>query len=80
MTNSNISPPQWIHFGLLNAYISRMNLRCFLGRHRPLLTSIAKREAGYSALCNECGLPIKREESGRWTLPQPLVSRRDEAA
>ena len=57
-----------------------MSLRCLFRRHRPMLTSIMKREGGYSALCNECGLPIERGEEGRWVVAEPLLARRSEAA
>jgi len=59
---------------------ARMSLRCFLGRHRPLLASISRREQGFTALCDDCGLPIERTEDGRWIASEPLVSRRDKAA
>jgi hypothetical protein len=45
-----------------------------------MLTSILKKEDGYTALCNDCGLPIVRSDDARWTIAEPLVSRRDEAA
>jgi len=57
-----------------------MSLRCLMGRHRPLLASILKREDRLTALCNDCGLPIERTENGRWSLSDPLISRRDKAA
>lgn len=57
-----------------------MTLTCFFGRHRPMLASIIKRQNGYAALCDDCGLPIERAESGRWIVAEPLVSRRDKAA
>jgi hypothetical protein len=57
-----------------------MHLRCFLGRHRPMLTSIIKRGEGFAALCDDCAAPIEREQSGRWTHSQPLISKRDQAA
>jgi hypothetical protein len=57
-----------------------MSLRCLFGRHRPLLASIIRRENGYTALCDECGLPIERSEDGRWTAAQGLLTRQDQAA
>ena len=57
-----------------------MSLRCIFRRHRPMLTSIMRRESGYAALCDECGLPIERSEEGRWTVSEPLLSRRRQAA
>jgi len=59
---------------------SRMSLRCFFGRHRPMLTSIVHRDTGYTALCDDCGLPIVRAEEARWTVSEPLVTRRDRTA
>ena len=57
-----------------------MSLRCIFGRHRPMLTSIVRRESGYAALCDDCGLPIVRAEETRWTGSEPLLTRRDQAA
>jgi hypothetical protein len=45
-----------------------------------MLTSIVRRENGFAALCNECGLPIERSEEGRWSASEPLLTRRDQAA
>ena len=45
-----------------------------------MLTSILPREHGFSALCDECGAPIEREQHGRWTHSQALISKRDQAA
>jgi len=60
--------------------LPRMSFTCLLGRHRPMLASIIKRPAGYTALCDDCGLPIERAEGGRWIAAEPLVSKRDRAA
>jgi hypothetical protein len=57
-----------------------MSLRCFFGRHRPMLTSIVRRDWGYTALCDDCGLPIVRAEDSRWATAVPLVTRHDQAA
>ena len=57
-----------------------MSLRCFLGRHRPMLTSIVSQDGGYRALCDDCSLPMTRYEDSRWVAAEPLVSRRDQAA
>jgi hypothetical protein len=57
-----------------------MSFSCLFGRHRPMLASIIKRQNGYAALCDDCGLPIERAENGRWHGAEPLVSRRDKAA
>jgi hypothetical protein len=57
-----------------------MSLRCLFGRHRPMLTSTVKRQDRYTALCDDCGVPIERSENGRWASAQALVSRQDQAA
>jgi hypothetical protein len=57
-----------------------MSLRCLLGRHRPMLTSIISRGESYAALCDDCGAPIERSEGGRWTNSEPLLGKRDRAA
>jgi hypothetical protein len=51
-----------------------MSLRCFFGVHRPLLTSIKRRELGFSALCDDCALPLERSDDGRWTPAAPLTT------
>jgi len=66
--------------GQLAHYLQRMSVRCLFRLHRPMLTSIVRRENGFAALCNECGLPIERSEGGRWSASEPLLSRRDQAA
>ena len=45
-----------------------------------MLTSIIRREEGYTALCDHCGMPIERADDGRWTTSEPLLARRDKAA
>jgi len=57
-----------------------MSLRCLLGRHRPFVTSIVQRTAGFSALCNDCGFPIERSNKGRWMGVESLIAKRDQAA
>lgn len=52
-----------------------MGLRCTFRRHRPMLTSIVRREGGFAALCDECELPIERRDGRRWTPSDPLLSR-----
>jgi hypothetical protein len=54
-----------------------MSLLCFFGRHRPMLTSIVRRDSGYTALCDHCGLPIVRAEDTRWTASVPLIAMPD---
>lgn len=56
-----------------------MSFRCLFGLHRPMLNSIVKKAAGYTALCDHCGVPIRRSEDGRWTMPEPLASKREAA-
>jgi len=56
-----------------------MSLLCFFGRHRPLLTSIVERQDRFTALCEDCSLPIERSQQGRWMSSEPLVGR-DRAA
>ncbi len=57
-----------------------MNLRCIVRRHRPMLTSIVRRESGFAALCDECELPIERTDKGRWVVSEPLLSRHNQIA
>jgi hypothetical protein len=45
-----------------------------------MLTSIVRRQDGYAALCDDCGLPIGRGENGRWTNAEPLLSKQHKAA
>jgi hypothetical protein len=45
-----------------------------------MLTSILRRADRYTALCDDCGLPIERSEEGRWTVSEPLLARHDQAA
>ena len=40
--------------------------------HRPLLASIAKREHGYAALCEDCSAPLERLPETRWAPATPL--------
>src|SRR5512142_2360640 len=62
-----------------SAYLYVMSLRCLVRLHRPMLNSIVRREDRYTALCDNCGLPIERQEGGRWTEAPSLVSRGDQA-
>jgi hypothetical protein len=57
-----------------------MTLRCLFGRHRPMLTSIVTRQDCYTALCDDCGLPIERTENSRWASPEPLIWSQQKAA
>ena len=61
-------------------YSVGMSLACLFRLHRPMLTSIVKREGGYKALCDHCGMPIERPEVGRWAIVEPMISGRDKAA
>lgn len=56
-----------------------MSFKCLFNVHRPMLTSIVEREAGYAALCDSCGRPLERSKEGRWTPSQPLATRQDRA-
>jgi hypothetical protein len=59
---------------------SRVSFRCLFRVHRAMLTSIVRRADRYTALCDDCGLPLERSEEGRWAPPEPLVSRKGQAA
>jgi len=76
-SRQNSEPPD--AWGAPMTYLATMNLRCLLGRHRPMLTSIIPRDRGFVALCDGCGAPIERDEGGRWAHSQALVSKRDAA-
>ena len=54
-----------------------MSLACVIGRHRPSLVSIARRGAKLDALCDSCGLPLCKDERGRWVPAPPLAGRRE---
>ena len=53
-----------------------MSLRCLLGMHRPLLASIAKREHGYAARCEDCAAPLERMPETRWAPAAPIYETR----
>ncbi|HTU09947.1 MAG TPA: hypothetical protein VMG08_03525 [Allosphingosinicella sp.] len=53
-----------------------MSLGCMFGRHRPSLVSIARRGAQLDGLCEDCGLPLVKDERGRWVPAPPLAQRR----
>jgi hypothetical protein len=63
-----------------SAYPKGMSIRCLFRVHRPMLTSIVRRQDRYTALCDSCGLPIERRDDSRWTACEPLASRRDQVA
>jgi len=44
--------------------------------HRPLLASIAKREHGYAALCEDCSAPLERMPETRWAPAAPIYETR----
>ena len=73
----DISNNRTIHSGLSD-YPTVMSLRCLFRTHRPMLTSIVRREGHYTALCDDCGLLIERSEAGRWAASVSLVARRDQ--
>jgi len=62
----------------LPGYNGVMRLRCFLGLHKPMLTSIVRKDHRFKALCDACTLPIERSEFGRWAVSAPLVGRLDD--
>lgn len=51
-----------------------MSLLCLLGLHKPSPPSLNRTEQGtYTALCEDCGVPIDRKESRRWKPTEPLT-------
>ena len=50
-----------------------MSLGCLLGRHRPLLVSITRRDARLDALCEGCELPLVKDHRGQWLPAPPLA-------
>jgi|GraSoiStandDraft_46_1057282.scaffolds.fasta_scaffold102950_2 hypothetical protein len=54
-----------------------MSLGCVFGRHRPSLVSITRRRARLDALCDSCGLPLCKDERGRWVPAPPLARQRE---
>lgn len=53
-----------------------MGFLCFLGRHKPSVSSLSRgKHGGYEALCDRCGSLIQRRERGRWRLRDPLYLR-----
>lgn len=61
-------------------YSGGMNLRCLLLRHRPMLSSIIVREDRFTALCDNCGAPLERDQDRRWVNAAPLISDQNRAA
>ncbi len=49
-----------------------MSLRCLFGYHRPSLSSITRRQSGYSAICESCARPLERTSNSRWVASDPL--------
>jgi hypothetical protein len=49
-------------------------LACLVGRHRPSLQSITRRQGGLTALCENCARPLQKESGGRWTVPAALYA------
>ena len=61
----------------LARYPTQMNLRCLFGAHRPSLVSILKgKGGGWIALCEGCDARIERNEEGRWSVSEPLISKK----
>jgi hypothetical protein len=50
-----------------------MSWKCALGLHRPSIVSIARKASGLHALCEGCGVPLERNDTGRWRTALPLV-------
>ncbi|HEY0044981.1 MAG TPA: hypothetical protein VGB62_10585 [Allosphingosinicella sp.] len=57
-----------------------MSLSCLFGIHRPSLSSITRRPAGYAALCENCARPLERQENGKWVASEPLYEQKGRAA
>ena len=70
---------EWQLYGKILSAVA-MSVGCLFGVHRPMLTSIIRRQDSFTALCDGCGLPLARPEKGRWTIPGPLPSQRDQSA
>jgi len=49
-----------------------MSLRCLLEAHSPSLSSIVRRQAGYSAVCEACARPLERTSTTCWVASAPL--------
>jgi len=51
-----------------------MSFFCFLGCHKPSLSSMRRNgKDRYAALCEACALPLERGEGGRWKSAEPLA-------
>ena len=58
-----------------------MSIRCLLGIHRPSLSSIARKNGQYVALCESCARPLERAaQEARWLAAEPLYERNRHAA
>jgi hypothetical protein len=51
-----------------------MSWKCVLGLHSPSVVSIARKADGLHALCDGCGIPLERNEDGRWRMGLPLAA------
>ncbi len=69
-----------ISYAPCRVYHRGMKLRCLFLRNRPMLSSIIVRSDRFTALWDDCGIPIERDGSRRWVNATPLISGRDEAA
>ncbi|WP_168176457.1 hypothetical protein [Novosphingobium sp. PC22D] len=48
-----------------------MSLFCFLGRHKPSVSSMARsKKGGHAALCDNCGVPLEKIDNGPWRPAQ----------
>jgi hypothetical protein len=51
-----------------------MSLLCLIVRHKPSPSSINRTEQGkYTALCEDCTLPIESKDGKRWKAAEPLA-------
>jgi hypothetical protein len=60
-------------------YMRPMFLGCLFGRHRPSLSSIARRQGGYVAICEHCARPLEKRPNGRWAASKPVYEAKDSA-
>lgn len=50
-----------------------MSLRCLFNMHRPMLNSIVRKADRFTALCDDCGLPLERMNDAGWAKSEPLA-------
>jgi hypothetical protein len=54
-----------------------MSIGCLIGQHRPSLSSIARRQGGYVAICEHCARPLEKRANGRWAASKPVYEAKD---